>query len=335
MHYRLATLTVCVGCTAAALTACDTLKPEQVCTNDETLQSVSSILIQQLKLDSSYDPKLVLEAWHDLADYTLVRFDGVNPGTKKISCQARIEFSEGFSWDITYDRQPNVKDGGYVYSAQFPQNYYEFGRLRSLMVEWVEKAGAYRQRVDNGEIDAPDAQDGASLATTLDDLKETAPLDPVQPAEPTSSSPSVEPKMREIVEPVRSSDPPSPVRVQRDDQVEYSGPPVIVPGPPPPAVRSTPPVSLITNPSWTRPPRAAFPNRASTLGIESGSATLSCGIGQRGQMMDCQIAAEDPLGAGFGEASLQAAQQAVLGPRQLVNLASDARVQFIVRFRID
>ena len=57
---------------------------------------------------------------------------------------------------------------------------------------------------------------------------------------------------------INTQAPPPPVTVaveptKKEDRQEYTGPPVIVPGPPPPPAPPAPPKpSVITNPSWSR-----------------------------------------------------------------------------------
>ncbi|RZJ16925.1 MAG: energy transducer TonB, partial [Brevundimonas sp.] len=150
------------------------------------------------------------------------------------------------------------------------------------------------------------------------------------------------PPKLQVREPILSPDvPPPPVTVnveatKKEDRVEYSGPPVIVPGPPPPPAPPAPPrPSVITNPSWARQPRGEFPSRAQSRNIETGSATVNCGVNPNGSTTDCNIVSEDPAGAGFGQAALTAMRSARLQPRQVDGVAQGSRVQFTMRFRLE
>ena len=133
--------------------------------------------------------------------------------------------------------------------------------------------------------------------------------------------------------------PPPPVTLpieptKKEDRVEYRGPPVIVPGPPPPPAPPAPPrPSVITQPAWSRQPAGEFPERALSRGIYSGTVVLSCTANPNGSLSGCSINSEDPSGAGFGQAALAGARRARLSPRTVDGAATGARVTFTTRFR--
>jgi len=133
--------------------------------------------------------------------------------------------------------------------------------------------------------------------------------------------------------------PPPPMTVaveptKKVDRVEYTGPPVIVPGPPPPPAPPAPPrPSVITNPSWSRQPVGEFPERAMSRGIESGVVVLNCLVSPNGSLSDCNLVSETPSGAGFAQAAQAAARRARLSPRTVDGAATGARVSFSTRFR--
>ncbi|HWQ88120.1 TonB family protein, partial [Brevundimonas sp.] len=133
--------------------------------------------------------------------------------------------------------------------------------------------------------------------------------------------------------------PPPPVTlpiepVKKEDRVEYTGPPVIVPGPPPPPAPPAPPrPSVITNPSWARQVAGEFPERALSRGIESGTVRVSCAVQPNGSLTDCQVRSEDPAGAGFGQAALAAARRSRVSPRTVDGAAVGARVEWTQRYR--
>ncbi|MGH7021160.1 MAG: energy transducer TonB [Brevundimonas sp.] len=123
---------------------------------------------------------------------------------------------------------------------------------------------------------------------------------------------------------------------KKEERVEYSGPPVIVPGPPPPPAPPAPPKpSVITNPSWARQPRGEYPSRAEQRGIESGTVVLNCAVQANGQATDCRVESEDPTGAGFGQEAIRAMRSARLTPREVDGAAQGARVRYTMRFRLE
>jgi protein TonB len=132
--------------------------------------------------------------------------------------------------------------------------------------------------------------------------------------------------------------PPPPVTlpiepVKKEDRKEYTGPPVIIPGPPPPPAPPAPPrPSRITNPSWARQPTVEFPERALSRGIERGRVGVECTVNPNGTMANCRITSEDPSGAGFGQAALSGVRRARVSPRQVDGAAVGATVSFNMTF---
>jgi protein TonB len=61
---------------------------------------------------------------------------------------------------------------------------------------------------------------------------------------------------------------------------------------------------------------------------------LSCGVEADGAMSGCTIVSEEPVGAGYGAAALEAAAQARLSPRTVEGVAAGGTVRFTVRFRL-
>lgn len=149
------------------------------------------------------------------------------------------------------------------------------------------------------------------------------------------------PKLQVREPQINTQAPPPPVTVaieptKKEDRQEYTGPPVIVPGPPPPPAPPAPPKpSVITNPSWSRQVAPEFPERAQSRGIESGSAKVNCAVAPNGSLSDCRVVDESPAGAGFGQAVLRAARSGRLAPRTVDGAAVGARVEFTTRFRLD
>lgn len=90
----------------------------------------------------------------------------------------------------------------------------------------------------------------------------------------------------------------------------------------------------ITNPGWAQPPLPSYPEAAIEQGLTSGRADLSCTAQADGRLSGCTIISEDPVGAGYGAAALEAAARARLSPRSIDSAAPGATVRFAVRFRL-
>ncbi|MBJ7486111.1 energy transducer TonB [Brevundimonas sp.] len=136
--------------------------------------------------------------------------------------------------------------------------------------------------------------------------------------------------------------PPPPITLpieptKKEDRVEYTGPPVIVPGPPPPPAPPAPPrPSVITNVAWSRPPRPTaddFPARAMDRGV-SGSATVSCTAQANGRPANCRVVSETPAGMGFGQAAVRIVQRGQLSPRTVDGAATNATFTVRVPFNL-
>ncbi|NBB52075.1 TonB family protein, partial [Rhizobium sp. CRIBSB] len=147
------------------------------------------------------------------------------------------------------------------------------------------------------------------------------------------------PKLQ-VREPNIVSDVPPPPTVNitptpKEERVEYTAPPVNIPGPPPPPAPPPPArPSVISNPQWASRPAPQFPDRAAERGIEQGRVVLSCTVQPNGRVSDCSIVSEEPAGAGFGREALSAARRATLSPRTVDGAATGARVTFPVTFRL-
>ena len=171
------------------------------------------------------------------------------------------------------------------------------------------------------------------------DVEIVEPLPPPPPPPPPDTPPP--PPKLQIRPPVINTDaPPPPVTLQivatkKEDRVEYTGPPVIVPGPPPPPAPAPPPrPPVITNPSWSSRPAGEFPERALSRGIESGVVQLECTVNANGSVSGCTILSESPSGSGFGQAAISGARRARLTPRSVDGVAVGGRVRFTTRFAL-
>src|SRR5690606_15912745 len=80
---------------------------------------------------------------------------------------------------------------------------------------------------------------------------------------PPPPAPPPPPKLQVREPQITTEAPPPPITLpieatKKEDRVEYTGPPVIVPGPPPPPAPPAPPrPSVITNPDWVQRPNGA------------------------------------------------------------------------------
>lgn len=72
------------------------------------------------------------------------------------------------------------------------------------------------------------------------------------------------------------------------------------------------------------------PEPIQPLAEDEGVVTLSCGLQPDGQVHDCQLLSETPVGKGFGQAAINAAHNARLSATQVERV----RVTFTVRFRM-
>ena len=139
---------------------------------------------------------------------------------------------------------------------------------------------------------------------------------------------------------VNTQAPPPPVTLpieptKKEDRVEYTGPPVIVPGPPPPPAPPAPArPATITNVSWSRQPRPEFPARAQERGIEEGTVVLLCSVEANGAATNCSIVSETPSGAGFGREALSSMRSARFAPGTVDGVAQGGQARFTVRFRL-
>jgi TonB family protein len=69
--------------------------------------------------------------------------------------------------------------------------------------------------------------------------------------------------------------------------------------------------------------------------VEEGAATLECRVNRDGRLRDCIVISETPAGEGLGAAALEAATRARLSPRTRNRAASDAKVRFTTRVRLE
>ena len=99
------------------------------------------------------------------------------------------------------------------------------------------------------------------------------------------------------------------------------------------------PPAPISEPTWERSAgitayRAAFPAKATALGLTKGQVALDCLVNGQGALTDCHVTAETPVGAGFGDAALSLASDMKIAPWANDGLPSEGRrVSFAVPFQ--
>lgn len=81
---------------------------------------------------------------------------------------------------------------------------------------------------------------------------------------------------------------------------------------------ATPGARTIAHPKWIREPDEAqlaiFPQAAADRGLTRGVGVADCAITADGNLTDCKVGREDPVGLGFGEAAVRVAQAMQMSP---------------------
>ena len=71
----------------------------------------------------------------------------------------------------------------------------------------------------------------------------------------------------------------------------------------------SPPPNLQTN-LWEQLPHVNFPGTAANAGVAAGRASVSCLVGERGDLGQCRVERESPKGVGFGRETVRAFERA-------------------------
>jgi len=117
-------------------------------------------------------------------------------------------------------------------------------------------------------------------------------------------------------------------QMQASTTVATDGPVPVAVAPPPPQVVDG---HVITNPTWITVPSPVYPDSA-LRGMRSGRVALACDAAPDGRIAACTIVEEDPPGAGFGAAALEAARTARLSPRTVDGVPVASEIRFTMRF---
>ena len=102
----------------------------------------------------------------------------------------------------------------------------------------------------------------------------------------------------------------------------------------PPQPTIGPDGEVMQPPVWARQPVPEYPEQAMRRGVESGVVELRCVALVSGELDPCRVMAEDPAGAGFGEAALRGVRDARVVPRTIDGRDTPGMIQFKVRFRL-
>lgn len=116
--FRFAAVAAVIGVFACGVSACDTISPGKVCTADETVRTVRSVLMTEMLAGADAERQQMQQAFDELVRFELVRFDGYNRETKVTNCRAKVTTEDGGAGiDISYYRQPDIASGGFVYGV--------------------------------------------------------------------------------------------------------------------------------------------------------------------------------------------------------------------------
>lgn len=345
------------------LGACANQSPQSVCGSPETLSAVRGLLLDTMARGLNVDGSAFEEAFAEMATIELITFEGRDDQTKIIRCRAQVRTTGTTSqFSIDFSRQPTV-DTGFVYSIEFDGtdawNALGMGLVpRAQAIARMRRSSsediASHETTESLSLDEappsstpmPQHQDadgvwpggsGPPIAREQNPAphEQLAPPTPLSASsEPTSSATAARSGVTGSVAPAATASPPPFTIARKADRVEHTGPRVIVPGPPPPPAAPLPRrLSLVSDPSWSRPPLTEFPERARERGIQRGTVALNCAVQPNGSLSDCAVTSEAPTGAGFAQAALAASMGARVSPRVVDRLSAGGRTIFAVQMR--
>jgi TonB family protein len=93
--------------------------------------------------------------------------------------------------------------------------------------------------------------------------------------------------------------------------------------------------TTVVLPGFARQPAAEFPDRAFADGISEGAVTLKCVAETTGWVSGCEIVAESPAGAGFGQAAVTSMRRARIRPLMIDGATEPSFIQFTLRFGME
>ena len=106
----------------------------------------------------------------------------------------------------------------------------------------------------------------------------------------------------------------------------------VISQPLPPAPDGVP--LLITEISWSRPPRPEFPERAMARGQQTGEATIRCSFIASGDVTDCETVSESPVALGFASAAMAGARRGQLAEAVVLSAPEGSKIQIVTRFTL-
>lgn len=262
---------------------------------------------------------IIYQLSEQLDDHGLI----VNVSDTRDTSQLLWRVSQGYYSDVILPARRTVSDQIITpVCARFRRGrgQLSFEQIQSLQTEMYSRSD---DRLDSsGPLEQACVSEMEAAKREALQLLHAASATPSVSAETSSNAALISPTGR----------PPAVAMPRGVDRVEYRGPPVIVPGPPPPAPLAAG-LSVVSDPSWSRPPLPEFPERARARGIQRGTVALNCAVQPNGSLIDCAVTSEAPTGAGFAQAALAASMRARVSRSVVDRLSAGGRTIFAVQMR--